>query len=116
MNNRQDPIQRVIERIKSEPIIYICDAIGGLRETIKILNIDKSQKLFLLDLVESSQNFANKMEDSLIEKISILKDDGYVKCPECRSWGRPHVVYGVGISCSTCSSPLEIPEDKFRLY
>ncbi len=108
MSNREAKIERVIERIQSEPIIYICDAIGGLRETIKILDIDKTQKLFLLDLVESSQNFANKMENSLIEKISILKEDGYVKCPSCKSWGRPHGVFGLESFCNVCSYPLEM--------
>lgn len=30
------------------------------------------------------------MEDAIIEKIAIIKYEGYEKCPNCQSWTKPH--------------------------
>ena len=103
-------LDELIDKYKSEPLVYICDAIGGLREIIYKLDIKKEHKIVLLNLVEESQNHANKMEDGLIEKVSILKAEGYSKCPSCRTWSKALEDFeGVYYPC--CGTPLYLGSD-----
>jgi hypothetical protein len=77
-----------LARYKNKKITYICDAISILREVIPLLKVSQDIEEFLLDVIEKSQLYANKMEDGLIEKNYLLIEEGYSKCVHCKSWGK----------------------------
>lgn len=103
-------LEELIDKYKSEPSTYICDAIGGLREIVYKMKIKKEHKIVLLSLIEESQNHANKMEDGLIHKNSLLRSEGYSKCTNCGAWGKALRDYeGSYFSC--CGSPFYYGSD-----
>lgn len=85
----------------------ICDELDYLRVNIfGSQDINKKDKLKLLAKVESCQLMANKIEQKLIEKIEILKDEGFIKCEYCKVWGRPQrSIHGKIYSC--CGSIVD---------
>lgn len=78
----------------------ICESLDAMRFTIKKSNLKESEKIQIMEYVEEIQFYANKMEDRLIEKIEILKSEGFVKCNHCKVWDRPQMgMDGLIYSC-----------------
>lgn len=104
----QDSTEFLVNKYRDEPTVYICDAIGGIREIISSLSVTESvrkeDKIVLLDLVEKCQRFANKMEDRLVEHTGTLKEEGFVKCSNCRTWTRITEGYN-GLTHQCCNTP-----------
>ena len=93
-------LDEVVSRWEEEPIVYICDALGGMNEIIYCLDVKKRDKDVLLKLLNNIQNKANKMEDAIIIKNCLLKSEGYEKCSHCGSFGKPVRDYdGLYYSC-----------------
>ena len=85
--------------------VYICDSIGGIRDILTASkSVSKKEKAVLLELVEQCQSHANRMENGLIEKIAILKDEGFVKCSNCRSYTRIREDYNNNLIFECCGS------------
>lgn len=79
-------IDKVVNFWANEPIVYICDALGGLDEIIDLLEIRKEHKDVLSKLILNARKKATKMEEAIINKNYLLKSEGYSKCPHCGSY------------------------------
>ena len=93
-------LAEVVNHWDLEPIVYICDAIGGISEIVYCLDIEKKHKDVLLKLLNNAQAKANRMEESIISKNYLLKTEGYKKCPRCMTLSKPIRDYeGLYYSC-----------------
>jgi hypothetical protein len=102
-----DNTKFLVDKYKDEPIVYICDAIGGVREIVTSLDsLEDEEKAVILSLVEKCQGFANKMEDRLIEHTGTLREEGFVKCSNCRTWTRITDSYD-GLMHQCCNTRYE---------
>ena len=67
----------------------LCESLDSIRLAVKKSSLKQSEKIYILEYLEEAQVFGNKLEDKLIEKIEILKEEGFVKCVHCKVWERP---------------------------